>query len=74
MKNVINYLIALSLLFAFSCEPGDESNELESNSSACGRHNGKILNVGPEGGCYYINDNGNKTYVSRSECHCQYDR
>lgn len=23
---------------------------------------------GPRGGCYYINSNGNKTYVSRSLC------
>lgn len=23
---------------------------------------------GPRGGCYYINRNGNKTYVSRSLC------
>lgn len=27
------------------------------------------LHVGPRGGCYYINDNGNKTYVDRSECY-----
>ena len=23
---------------------------------------------GPRGGCYYINSNGNKTYVDRSRC------
>lgn len=23
---------------------------------------------GPRGGCYYINSNGNKTYVDRSKC------
>lgn len=23
---------------------------------------------GPRGGCYYINGNGNKTYVDRSRC------
>lgn len=23
---------------------------------------------GPKGGCYYINKNGNKTYVDRSRC------
>lgn len=39
-------------------------------TSGCGTHNGKTLYKGPEGGCYYINSNGNKTYVARSECKC----
>lgn len=39
-------------------------------STNCGTHNGNKLQVGPEGGCYYINANGNKTYVDRSECKC----
>jgi hypothetical protein len=30
---------------------------------------GRELHVGPRGGCYYINANGNKTYVDRSACH-----
>ena len=30
----------------------------------------KSLNKGPEGGCYYINDNGNKSYVDRTDCKC----
>ena len=25
--------------------------------------------TGPRGGCYYINDNGNKVYVDHSFCH-----
>ncbi|WP_394334388.1 hypothetical protein [Spirosoma rigui] len=25
---------------------------------------------GPQGGCYYINSNGNKTYVDRDNCSC----
>lgn len=36
----------------------------------CGTHNGNQLRTGKKGGCYYINSNGNKTYVDRSECHC----
>lgn len=28
------------------------------------------LYVGPKGGCYYINKNGNKTYVDRFYCDC----
>ena len=33
----------------------------------CGTYNGKTLYTGPRNGCYYINSNGNKTYVDRSE-------
>ena len=36
----------------------------------CGTHNGRTLYKGPEGGCYYINSNGNKTYVDRKKCNC----
>jgi len=36
----------------------------------CGTHNGNTLYTGPEGGCYYYNSNGNKTYVEREECDC----
>jgi hypothetical protein len=28
------------------------------------------LTKGSKGGCYYINKNGNKTYVDRSYCNC----
>ena len=31
-------------------------------------HVGKQYIRGPRGGCYYINSNGNKTYVDRSFC------
>lgn len=33
-------------------------------------YNGKPLNKGPKGGCYYITDKGNKEYVDRSACNC----
>ena len=36
----------------------------------CGVYNGKQLYRGPQGGCYYINSNGNKTYVDRIYCTC----
>jgi hypothetical protein len=39
-------------------------------SSRCGNHNGNSLYIGPQGGCYYYNRNGNKTYVDRSKCRC----
>ena len=49
----------------FACH---DKNTLPTPS--CGTHNGNELHLGPQGGCYYINSNGNKTYVDRSECKC----
>jgi len=36
----------------------------------CGEYKGHPLYRGPKGGCYYINGNGNKTYVDRGLCNC----
>lgn len=52
---------------------GDKSTSAslyEPEEWPCGTHNGNRLITGPKGGCYYINKNGNKTYVDRSECSC----
>lgn len=32
------------------------------------RSSGRVYHTGPRGGCYYINSNGNKTYVDKSMC------
>ena len=48
-----------------SCEKSDSVS-----SGSCGYYNGHKLYKGPQGGCYYINSNDNKTYVDRSECDC----
>jgi hypothetical protein len=37
-------------------------------AASCGPSAARLI-VGPRGGCYYINRNGNKTYVARSCCH-----
>lgn len=46
----------------------------EADSSGCGTKtvSGEVksLQKGPEGGCYYINSNGNKSYVDRTDCSC----
>ncbi len=47
-----------------------EKYHLSDISFKCGYHNGKKLYKGPKGGCYYINSNGNKTYVDRKKCNC----
>lgn len=41
-----------------------------SSDTDCGYVNGKQLHKGPQGGCYYVNDAGNKVYVDRSQCSC----
>lgn len=37
----------------------------------CRQYNGRQLYIGKSGGCYYINSNGNKSYVERDLCNCQ---
>lgn len=38
---------------------------------ACGTYkSGQSLRIGPDGGCYFLNSNGNKTYVEREACRC----
>lgn len=59
-------LLIAMLLFCISCGTGDD----DYNGSSCGSYNGHALYVGPKGGCYYYNSNGNKTYVDRSYCNC----
>lgn len=38
------------------------------NSSSTKKNAARKYITGPRGGCYYINKNGNKTYVDRSLC------
>ena len=57
----LNFLLTLILVLSLSCTK---------SGGSCGSHSGHSLHKGPDGGCYYINDNGNKTYVDRDECHC----
>jgi hypothetical protein len=66
MKNTI--ILFTLLTFSISCQKDDSNSS--SNTIDCGTHNGKQLYKGPQGGCYYINDSGNKTYVDASECNC----
>jgi hypothetical protein len=60
MKRVL-LIFTLTVCF-ISCK------KAESN---CGTYkNGQQLFRGPEGGCYYENSNGNKTYVEREAFNC----
>lgn len=76
MKKLI---LIIAIFCAFNCSTSDTSDDYNSTStgsgsgssgSGCGTYNGHTLHLGPQGGCYYINSSGNKTYVDRSECQC----
>lgn len=67
MKPRFRKFLAAILLASVLITSCDTSSDTDLN---CGIHNGHELFEGPQGGCYYINDNGNKTYVDRSECNC----
>ncbi len=49
----------------------DYTNSSLNVDTKCREYNGKPLFIGKSGGCYYINSNGNKTYVERDLCNCQ---
>tara|TARA_Y100001970_G_scaffold50742_1_gene64213 strand:- start:22283 stop:22492 length:210 start_codon:yes stop_codon:yes gene_type:complete len=51
-------ILSIVLFITYSCD---------SDSLDC-QYNGYELITGPEGGRYYWNSNGNKTYVDRSCC------
>ncbi len=68
-RTCIILLTAVTALLGISCNNPSDSDSTGGGSN-CGTHNGKTLYIGPQGGCYYINSSGNKTYVDRSECDC----
>ncbi len=67
MKNIIPFLFAISMIF-LSCDGGSDE-ERECGTKVVSDIT-RTLYTGPEGGCYYYNSNGNKSYVDRSECNC----
>ena len=69
MKKLVRLFI-LVLFFSISISGCEDQYSDPSGDYPCGYHNGKRLYKGAKGGCYYINSNGNKTYVDRSECNC----
>lgn len=68
MKKIIFY--SFTILTILACSKDDSTDPDNSGTSGC-QYNGKTLRLGPEGGCYYINSNGNKTYVDRYRCNCK---
>ncbi|MDO3641270.1 hypothetical protein [Mucilaginibacter sp. L3T2-6] len=65
----------LGLLLVSCCQLGCSKTEnqptVTKTDTSCGTYkSGQQLYKGSEGGCYYINSSGNKTYVERSACSC----
>ena len=79
-KNIIAILCAVLILSSCAKDGGSGGANTGSNGSGsggsgtsdrpCGTYNGHQLYKGSQGGCYYINSNGNKTYVAASICSC----
>lgn len=70
MKKVRLVMMTLMMsLFLFSCEKEVNSTTNQTPTN-CGWYNGKPTYKGSNGGCYYINSNGNKTYVDAQYCPC----
>lgn len=67
MKKVLTLIFILFSLTTFSCSDTTGNDPVTRNNCL---YNGRILYVGPQGGCYYINSNNNKTYVDRYRCDC----
>lgn len=54
-----------------SCSKTKDQPATTQTNTSCGTYkSGQQLYKGAEGGCYYINSSGNKTYVERSACTC----
>jgi hypothetical protein len=75
MKKIIISVLVFSFAISYSniSQPINETLSISSILS-CGtikvKGKTKSLYKGPKGGCYYINDKGNKSYVDRNKCKC----
>lgn len=67
MKNAFSLILVLSTIsfYSYSAEDVNSGCGVKVVSGVT-----KQLQLGSEGGCYYVNDSGNKSYVGRSECKC----
>lgn len=70
MKKI--FIVLLLITFGhFSCSKTDDQPAVTKTDTSCGTYkSGQQLYKGSEGGCYYVNSSGNKTYVERSACTC----
>ena len=62
------FIILLSFLF-ISCDSSSDNPSANCGTKVVSGQTYQLYK-GPQGGCYYNNSNGNKSYVDRSECNC----
>jgi len=70
MRKLIVLFFLATLISCAKSETAEDPSSSSASDKKCGTYNGKQLYLGAQGGCYYYNSNGNKTYVDRSECRC----
>lgn len=71
MKILARLVLAAALTLApmsLSSNQPDAQRECPGSGSYCRTVKGRAYYIGPRGGCFYCNSNGNKTYVDRSVC------
>lgn len=71
MKIILSIALVFSFLFTFPSDIQAQKKKPRKKAVAGGSSatvSRRDLIRGPRGGCYYINRNGNKTYVDRSLC------
>ena len=69
MKTTLLSLFILSSSFIEFVTENKKPETIQQTKTKC-KYKEHTLYRGKRGGCFYINDNGNKTYVDRSYCNC----
>jgi hypothetical protein len=70
MKKIFAGLLLITCCH-LSCSKSADQPAAAKTDTSCGTYkSGQQLYKGSEGGCYYVNSSGNKTYVDRSACTC----
>ena len=70
---LLSFLITFVAIIGLACKDSSTTDPASHGGASewvCGSYKGHTLYSGPQGGCYYYNSSGNKTYVDRSNCNC----
>lgn len=68
MKKLLSIALVFCFLFIVAADAQTRKRKPHRGTAATAGSMDRKLIRGPRGGCYYINRNGNKTYVDRSLC------
>ena len=67
MKEITRMLLIV-MIFALSVSGCDDVRDFD--DIPCGDHNGQPKYKEADGRCYYITNEGHKTYVEQADCDC----